>query len=166
MALTQNPWTFINSADGKFMIATCTTACDTTLLDEYTLKTPKELDTRRPYTLTVSHAATKDAQAIPLDIWVGWTDDFVITGNNTTVGSTSGAKYKRLTDDCVEAVTTLKRTFLIDPDFAGTEVVAVANVANGYKIRGCPAPYHAYHLDGGSALSADLTTWVIIQAKK
>ncbi len=166
MSLTQNPWVVTTSTSGKFMVAKCTTACDATLLDEYTLKTPAALDTSRPYTLFVSAAATKDGQAVPLDLWLGFSDNFVISGNNTSVVAVDGAKFKRLTDDVVLAVGNVQHAFLIDPNLPVADVVTVAAIATGYKVRCAPAPYHAFHLDGGTALSADLVTWTIVQHSK
>jgi len=85
----------------------------------------------------------------------------VVSG--ASVVATRGAKFKQLFDDCVLAVTPLIYTFLIDPTLIVADVVTVAAIATGPKIKVPPAPYFAFNLNGGSTLAAATATWYIVQ---
>jgi hypothetical protein len=161
MALTQGAWTSktVNGA----LVSSCTVTATTAENDAYTLKTPKELDTSRPFLLSVVYSATPDGQATPFDIWVGYGDDFALTGNDSTVAATSGAKYKQIFDDTVLAVTPLVYTFAIDPYLPVADVVTVAAIATGPKVKVPVAPYYAFNLNGGSTLNAHTATFTIVQ---
>lgn len=162
MALTQSAWTDV-SANGQ-MILECTVAQTTGETDAYTLKTPKgKLDSTRPWNLFVEAAATPDGQALPVDVWVGYEDNFVLSGQGANVVATNGARYKQITDDAVLAVTPLAHSFLIDPNLRDADVVTVAAIASGYKSNIPAAPYYAFNLNGGSALAATTVTWRIVQ---
>ena len=161
MAIAQNAWTS-NTVNG-FMVATCTFASDASLFDTYTLKIPANLlDGTKPWLAFFSAAATIDAQAVPMEIWVGYDDNFALTGDTPTLG-TSGGLFKQLTDDLVLAVTTVEHVFLIHPNLGVADVVTVAAIATGYKANVPASPYYAFAINGGSAISADLITVRVVQ---
>jgi hypothetical protein len=166
MALTQSAWT-VTSANGR-LIAKCTVTATTAENDAYTLKTPIELDTTKPWSLSLECSATPDGAALPLDLWIGWSDLFALSGDGANVVSTvnsvrTGAKYKQIFDDVVLAVTTLNYVFHFDPELAVADVVTVAAIASGPKVKIPVAPYYAFNLNGGSTLNAHTATWTIIQ---
>lgn len=163
MALTQSGWTPKSSKNGRSQMWSCTVTATTAENDAYTLKTPSELDTTKPFTVGLVFSATPDGQALPIDIWVGFDDSFVLSGDGASVVATRGAKFKQLFDDCVLAVTPLIYTFLIDPTLIVADVVTVAAIATGPKIKVPPAPYFAFNLNGGSTLAAATATWYIVQ---
>ena len=162
MALTQNTW--VKSTSNGYHKWECTVVQTTAENDAYTLKTPKELDGSKQWAMSMSAAATADGAALPLDLWVGYNDDFALSGNNTAVtAGTNGAEYKQICDDCVLAVSTLKYTFIMDPNLPVADVTTVAAIANGFKVRTPIAPYYAFNLDGGGTLNATTVTWTIFQ---
>lgn len=156
MALTQGAWT-TKSVAGR-LVATCNVAFTTAENDAYTLKTPSALDTSKPWTLIVKPAATADGVALPVDLWIGYGDDFALSGDSTTVAATSGAEFKNIIDDASAATA---RAVFIDPTLAQTEVVAIAT--GGLKSRVPVAPYYAINLDGASTLNATNCDFYIIQ---
>ena len=163
MALTQGVW--VKSTSNGYNKWECTVAHTNSENDAYTLKTPKELDGSKQWVMSMSASATADGAALPLDLWVGYNDDFALSGNNTAVtAGTNGAEYKQICDDCVLAVDTLKYTFIMDPELPVADVVTVAAIANGYKVRTPIAPYYAFNLDGGGTLNNSITTtWTLFQ---
>lgn len=161
MALTQGAWTE-KTVNGVYR-TTCNVAFTTAENDAYTLKTPKGLDVTRAWTLIVAAAATADDQAVPFDLWIGSDEDFVVSGNDGSVTATSGAMWKVITDDVVLAVTTVEHVFLMDPYLATADVVAVANIKTGYKLRIPIVPYYAFNLDGGTTLAATNCDFTIVQ---
>lgn len=160
MALTQSAWTDA-SANGKF-VATCTVAATTSENDAYTLKTPKGLKVDQPWTLIVKTSAASDGAAVPLDLWVGYSDNFVLSGNDSTVAATDGVNYKQITDDIGYSAAS-SACFFFDPQQAVADVVTIAAIATGYKVKIPIAPYYAFNLDGGSTLLAHTATYIIIQ---
>jgi len=164
MALTQTAWAE-KSANSKY-VATCTVTATTAENDAYTLKTPSGLDTSKPFVVSLTCSATPDGQALPIDIWCLWDDDAELTGdgaNVTTTPSNKGGKFKQIFDDCVLAVTPLVYSFVIDPDLPVADVVTVAAIATGPKVRVPRAPYYAFNLNGGSTLAAQSHYWTISQ---
>lgn len=162
MALVKGAWSTPVTVNGKLKTS-CTVTYTTGETDAQTLKTPKEIDGSKPFTLFVSSAATPSASALPLKLWIGFADDFAVTGQGSSVVSKNGAYWKQLTDDCVLAVGDVRHAFLIDPDLPVSDVVTVAAIATGYKIRSPKGiPYFVFHLDGTS-LNATSTTFTIIQ---
>lgn len=166
MALTQSAWTVSSLGEGekKTLVASCTVTATTAENDAYTLKTPTQLDPRKPWILGLVTSATPDGQALPVDLWVGYSDSFALSGDGANVVATgTGAKYKQIMDDVVLAVTPLMYVWQMDPDLAVADVVTVAAIATGLKIKVPVAPYYAFNLNGGSTLAAATATWVIIQ---
>lgn len=161
MALTQSAWS--TTTVGKHLISTCTVAATTAENDAYTLKTPAELDTTKPFTVGLTFSGTPDGSALPVDIWLGWSDDFALSGDGASVAATDGAKFKQIFDNVVGAVSGLVYVFTIDPDLPVADVVTVAAIATGPKVRVPSAPYYAFNLNGASTLAAETATWTIIQ---
>lgn len=160
MALTQSAWT-VSSVNNRLK-AVCTVAATTAENDAYTVKTPKELDPTRPWTLIASTSAATDAAAVPVDIWCGTSDNFVISGNDGTVAATDGFNYKQIVDDVGYGAASVAAWYM-DPFQAVADVVTIAAIATGYKVKIPICPYYAFNLDGGSTLLAHTTTWTIIQ---
>jgi len=163
MALTQSAWT--DSKVGTLYNSSCTVIGDGSLLDVYTLKTSTDLDPTKPWLLYVTMAATADAEAVPLEIWVGYSSSFALTGDDSTLAATDGAVFKQIYDDVVLAVDPLKYVFNMVPGLKVADVVAVANIATGNKIGVPIAPYYAFCLNGGSALTATTYTFRIVQVQ-
>ena len=166
MSLTQSAWSD-TSANG-LLVSSCTVQATTGETDAYTLKTSKKLDPTRPFYVSLECSATPDAQALPADIWTGWSDVFALSGQGASVVSTvssveTGAKFKQFFDDVVLAVTTLNYVFLFDPDLAVADVVAVSAIATGPKIKIPVAPYYVFNLNGDTTLNAHIATWRVIQ---
>lgn len=164
MALTQGAWT--KTASEGYNKWECTVLQTSSENDAYTVKTPAELDGTRPWHMAMSASATADGAALPLDIWLGFNDTFALSGNNAAVtAGSNGYKFKQLCDDCVLAVTTLKYSFMFDPNLPVADVVTVAAIAAGYKARIPAAPYYAFNLNGAGTLNDAITvTWTIYQA--
>ncbi len=161
MTITQNAWT--HKTRNGFMVATCTFASDASLYDTYTLKIPANLiDGTKPWLAFFSAAATIDAQATPLEIWVGYDDNFELTGDTPTL-ATSGGMFKELTSDIRLAVLTVEHVFLMHPDLGVADVVTIGAIATGYKANVPASPYYAFAINGGSAISADLITVNVVQ---
>lgn len=163
MALTQGAWS--SKTVNGVMVASCTVVSTTAESDAYTLKTPTTLNPRKPWFLVYYASATPDGQALPLDIWMGFDSDFAITGDSTTVAATSGVQFKQIFDDVVLAVTPLFYCFEMDPALPVADVVTVAALTTGPKVRIPVAPYYAFNLDGGSTLAAVTHYFKIIQAQ-
>lgn len=161
MAIESNAWT-TKTVNG-FLVMTSTFKCDAALFDTYTLKTPANtIDGTKPFALFMSAAATLDAEAVPFNLWIGYEDNFALSGDTPTL-ATNGGHYVQLTDDLVLAVTTVEHVFHIHPDLGVADVVTAAVIATGYKVNVPPSPYYAFAVDGGSAISADLITAVVVQ---
>lgn len=162
MSVTSNVWakTTVNG----FMVLTSTFASDAALYDTFTLKTPAgSVDGTRPFCMFLSAAATLDASdAVPLEVWVGYNDDFALSGEQD-MSATNGAFFKTLTDDCKLAVTTVQHIFLIHPNLVVADVVTVGAILTGYKVNVPAAPYYVIAIDGTTAISADLITCRIVQ---
>ena len=161
MALTQGAWSekFVN---GQYVIE-CDIIHTTAETDAYTLKTPKGLDTTKPFTIFYSALVAADAQALPMDLWYGFSDDFVLSGQGASVIATDGAMWKQILDDAVTGITTVKLGILIDPNLAVADVVTIAAVATGLKVRGAIAPYLVINIDGATTLNAVTHTFTIVQ---
>jgi hypothetical protein len=154
--LTIGAWSE-DTVNGRY-VATCTVTATTADYDIYTAKTPKGLDPSKPWTLFVNTAsATLDATsaAIPVDLYIGFSDSFAITENNAPVVS-NGVLYKEdIYDDCRTAIGAI----LMHPNLMVAEDVAGV----GAKCLVPIAPYYAFNLDCASALSAGDCTFKIVQ---
>ena len=163
MALTQSAWT--DSKVGTLYNSSCTVIATTNENDAYTLKTSTDLDPTLPWVLYYVSAATGDAQAVPLELWVGYSSSFAITGDSTTIGATDGARFKQIYDDVVLAVSPLVYCWNMVPGLKVADVVGVANILTGNKIGVPIAPYYAFNLNGGSTLAATTHTFRIVQVQ-
>lgn len=171
-ANTVSAWTEsrVGYAGGSVYKATCTVLADTANIDANTLKTPRGLDVRRPWTLVYTAATTPDGSALPLDIWMGYADDFVLTNDANATTATSGAVCKQLVDDVVLAVAARPFVIQLVPhthDIGGSvaDVVAVASPqVSSLKSRLPIAPYYALSLNGASTLAAVVSTYIILQS--
>ncbi len=161
MTITRSAWAD-ESVNGQ-LILKCTVVATTAEKDAWTLKTPKDtIDGTRPWTLFLEFSATPDGEALPVDLWLGYADNFIVSGDNPAVAN-FGALYKQILDDCVLAVTPLAYSWLIDPNLADADVITVGAIASGLKVQVPPAPYYAFALNGGSTLAAVTATWRIVQ---
>lgn len=159
MALTQGAWT-VKTVNNR-LICTCTVATDgSDTIDLPTLKTPKELDGTKPFTVFIKSAGTIDASAAYIDLWGGYADDFVLTiSSNAVNGATSGAELFAGTTDIKAGGSFALR---VVPGSQGG-VAQVTTFPGAVAV--VPAlPYYAINLDGTDALAdtADLT-YVIVQ---
>ena len=157
MALTQGAWS-TKSANG-FSVHTCSIVV-TALDDAYTLKTPKGLDPKKQWLLYVTTSATGDQSAIPVDLWVGFSDSFALSGNEA-VAATDGANFKQIADDIVLAVDPIWYCWVMDPYSVVTDDVTY-NAGAQFNVKVPIAPYYAFNLDGGSDLATTIT-WKIVQ---
>lgn len=134
--LTQTDWT--PSSVNEQRVWTCTVTATIADYDIYTKKTPKGLDPNKPWTLIVNSAgATLDdtAAAMPVDLYLGWSDDFVITENNAPVVS-GGVLYKSdIFDDVrtgVGCIQMFPGNVTITEDVAGVGAKCYAPIAPYY----------------------------------
>lgn len=162
MALTQSAWD--EKVVNGVYTATCTVASTTAENDAYTKRTPAGLDPSKPWTLFYSASATPDGSALPLDLWVGYDSAFDLSGDGANVVATgTGSNYKSIYDDVVLAVSPISYSFAFDPLQQVADVVTVAAIATGNKVKIPVAPYYAFNLDGASTLAAVTHTFVITQ---
>jgi len=160
MALTQSAWTD-TTVDGQF-ISTCTVIATTNETDAYTLKTTTGLNPELPWKLIFHSIAAGDGQALPLEIYVGYSASFALSGQGASVVVTDGALFSQLYDDVRPAVGAGGAlTFLMSPDTEVVDVVTTTN--NPAKMQIPVAPRYAFNLNGGSALVATTHTFIIIQ---
>jgi hypothetical protein len=161
MALTQSAWTegWVNG----IYTAICTVISTTAENDAYTLKTPANLDGSKPWTLFYKASGTPDGSALPLQVAVGHSDNFAITGDGATIGATDGSLFKQVMDDVVLAVSPLEYSFNFNPSLGVADVVTVAAIATGLKANIPIAPYYAFNLNGASTLNAVTHTFKITQ---
>lgn len=137
---------------------TCKVTATTADLDIYTKKTPKGLDPHRPWTLFVNTAgATLDdtSAAIPVDLYIGWDDQFALTENNAPVVA-HGVLYKV---DIFDDARTACAAILMHPNLTVAEDVA----GGAAKCYVPVAPYYIFNLDCASALSAGDCSFKIVQ---
>jgi hypothetical protein len=160
MALTQSAWT--ESSVNGFYKATCTVLPETSDTDAYTLKTPSGLNGSKPFTLHVQFSDTPDASALPFEVWIGYGDNFALSGQGASVVAADGAYFKQLFDNVVGAVGK-DYAFLIDPSLPVADVVTVAAIATGPKCRIPASPSYIFNCNGASTLAAETATYTIIQ---
>lgn len=162
MGLTQSAWT--ESSVNGLLVLTCTVVATTSETDSYTLKTPaRTIDGTMPWNLYYWAAVTPDGQALPIDIWLGYEDNFALSGQGASVVAVNGGMYKQILDDCRTAIINYEHGHLLDPNLRKADVVTIAAIASGLKCNIPAAPYYAFNLDGGSALVATTMNWRIVQ---
>ena len=157
MALTQGAWVE-KSVNGQYVAY-----CDvTSTVAEYihaTLKSPKGLDTTKPYLLVVnSESATLDdtSAVIPVDVYAGYSEDFALSVTTSTLTVTDGAL---IANDMIADVRTAIGAVIVDPN------LQIANAA-GVVCRGAAAGYHGYTATAASVLSAETCRFVVMQASE
>jgi len=165
-AETINEWSPIVTKQTKFAVWKSTLVVnDNGESDIWTKRTPATLNPDKAFDLLLTTSQTADAQALPVRLWGGWSDDFVLAGDTTTVAATNGVQIGQVLDDCVLSVTN-GILFHFDPDSPVANVVTIAAVASGLKVRIPKMPYYILHFDGGSTLAASTTyTLWLIQKK-
>lgn len=163
MSLTQSAW--VDESANGFLVLTCTVHQTSSETDAYTLKTPANtVDGTRPWRLSHTSDKAPETGALPVDIWIGYADNFVLSGQGASVVAASGAWYMQINDQGEGAGLDVEYSYLIDPNLGIADVVTVSAIASGYKVNVPASPYYAFNFNGGSALSDDCTTtWKITQ---
>jgi len=163
MAVTQGAWS-VSSVNG-FKVIQCDVALtgSDSETDTYTLKTPKDLNPEKQWLLFLTFNDTPDGQALPVDLWYGYSDSFALSGQGANVVAADGAQHKQILDDCVSAVSGIEMVWIMDPHTTVADDVTY-NAGVSANVKTPIAPYYAFALDGGSALTTARTaTWTIIQ---
>jgi hypothetical protein len=159
MALTQSAWTekYVNG----LYVAECNVIATTAESDAYTKKTPANLEPDKEWTLFFYSTIAAD-NTVPIDLWVGYSDNFLMSGDSTTVTATDGTNYKQIMDDAVAAIAGNPYVWIMDPNLAVADVVTAAAIGSGLKIKVPVAPYYAFNIDGAT-LVATTSYWKIVQ---
>lgn len=152
--------------------AYCTLTIDTANTQAGTYKTPMGLDVRRPWTLIYSADATPDSGQTPImELWGGYSSSFALTNTSgvSTQVATDGAFVIQMLDDVTLAVTAKPFVFQLNPSVRESgsvaDVVTVAAIATGFKVRIPVLPYYAFNINADSTFSgAQVLTFRILQA--
>lgn len=175
-ANTRSAWTEkrVGYTSGSLYIASCTVLSAVANWNAYTYKTPRGLDVKRPWTLVHYSSADPSAGETPkLNLWGGYADDFEVantSGMVATATATSGSKIIELIDDLTTIISTLPAVIQLIPNCfndggAVANVVTVAAIATGLKVRIPLLPYYAVGIDSTAVLDATTAYYYIIQAK-
>lgn len=158
MSLTQSAWT--KSTVNKRLVLKCTVTSTTGETDTYTLKTPiNALDPTRPWLLVVNAAATDISDATdPVDIWAGYSDSFVLSGQGASVTATDGGE---VASDVMDGVSDETLITTVNPNRTAAKVQAATGTAG--EVNAGTAPYYAINVDGGGARKDADTIFYIIQ---
>lgn len=161
MGLTQSAWdeSFVNG----IYTATCNVAIGLTTDDDaYTKKTPAGLDPSKLWTLYFYSTIAAD-NTVPIDVWVGWDDQFALSGNHTTVTAGAyGALYSRIMDDAVAAILDNPYIWIMNPYAQEADIVTAAAVGNGLRVKIPIFPYYVFNCNGAD-LVATTCYWKITQ---
>ena len=163
-AQTQTAWTISTVNGFKIMTSTATTDANNEV--NWSLKTPVELDTSKPWSLIVSASAAQDGAAAPLMIWGGYSDDFALAGTTARATATDGVQLGELTDDLGYGGAVAGMHFAMSPGSTGlANVVTIAALATGMRHNVPVFPYYAFELmaDDGNTLLAHTLTFKIVQ---
>ena len=133
--------------------------------DIFTKRTPKTLDPSKPFSVAVQFSNTPDGAGLPIKLWAGFADDFALSGDTTTVAATNGFQVKQILDVAEGAVTN-PYVIYCDPQLPVADVVAVASIGSGLKVRTPELPYFIVHFDGASTLTASISYYIWIIQKK
>lgn len=161
MALTQSAWT--NTIVEGRLISTCTVLPTTGETDAYTLATSTALNPTKKFLLIYEAAVAPNGEAMPLDLWLGWSISSALSGQDAAVLGTDAVYYKKLFDDIVSAISPVSLSFVLDPTLTVADVVTIAAVTSHPKCLVPVAPYYIFNLNGGSALVATTSKFTIIQ---
>lgn len=152
--LTQGDWT--GESHNGITTWTCTITATVADYDLYTKKTPEGLDPHKPWTLIVNSAAeTVDGTTLPVDLYIGWDDQFALAANNAPTVS-HGVLYKADVFDDVQGGI---GAILMHPNLTVAEDVAGVAAKCYVPI----APYYAFNLDGAGTLNAVDCSFKIVQ---
>ena len=163
-AQTQTAW--VETSINGFTVLSSTALTDAANEVNWSLKTPKALDTSKPWSLIVSASAAQDGAAAPLMLWGGYSDDFALAGTTARATATDGVQIGELTDDLGYAGAVLGMNFAMTPGSSGlANVVTVAAVATGMRHNVPVFPYYAFELmaDDAATLLAHTLTFKIVQ---
>jgi len=175
-ANTASAWTEsrVGYASNSLYIASCTVLADTGNYAAYSLKTPRGLNVAKPWTLIAYFSADPVVTGTALlNLWGGYSDDFVMatTPGAAAITATSGGHIKELCDNTTTLLVTLPWICQITPNSFNSEgavadVVTVAAIASGPKVRVPLMPYYAVGIDvAANVLDAVTAYYKIIQAK-
>lgn len=159
---TATAWTVKSVGDQTVASSTCTTAA--TNLCNFTLRTPNEIDCTKKYTLVVAASAAQDGAAAPIAIYFSTAEDaLVLAGTTGRPTVTGGAEYGNIIDDLGYSGAVLGESFIIDPELPVADVVTIAAVATGLKVRVPAAANHCYSMNAasGTLLAATLTFTIL-----
>ncbi len=163
MALSQGAWAASTVNDR--LVLKCTVTSTTSETDTYTLRTPKAgepgggLDPTRPWILVVNALGTDTSDNTdPVDIWAGYSDSFVLSGQGASVTATDGGEVaSAVMDDTSDEALFVT----VNPNRTVAKVQAVTGTAG--EVNAGTAPYYAINVDGGGARKAADTIFYIIQ---
>jgi hypothetical protein len=152
-------------------VASCTVLAAVANWNAYTVKTPLGLDVRKPWSLQVYYSGDISGSGTPaLYLWYGYADDFAVANTDGMVAAstaTSGAGKIKLLDNVATIISTLPLTIQMTPNVAMlssvADVVTVAAIATGPKVRIPVMPYYSIGVDGGGVLAAVTGYYKIIQ---
>ena len=156
--ITQTAWV-PSTVNGHLVLKCNLTQVSTTLYDNFTLKTPKELDPTKPWILIVNTlgAATGDGAGLPVDMWAGFGEDFALADNSgTDVTVTSGFEVAGSIMDDIHSEKLASR---IDPTYSGGRIQAITDTAGHINLG--TAPYYVVNMDDAGELGA-VTTYIVI----
>ena len=166
-ANTLSDWTTQKavSRDG-FMESYCTCLIDTANVVAWTKKTPEFLKPEKPWTLLVSFSGATDTGATPLDIYLGYNSNAALSGTASATASNC-VKYKQVLDDCGYTDPTIAKAIIFDPSLGVADVVTIAAVANGLKVKVPIMPHYLFNITANSGQLLGVTvTFRIIQYQK
>lgn len=147
MAFTASAWSVgsMKVAGKDVLVLECDLAIDATgtVNDAYTKPIP-HIDPLRPFTLFVNtDGETLDASALPVDLWGGFSTEFVLAGDGATVAATDG--------------TLLKAGLIANANIpASAKYDPVENTAHPM------APIYALNLNGASTLNTNVNCHIVI----
>ncbi|KKN17916.1 hypothetical protein LCGC14_0960950 [marine sediment metagenome] len=155
--ITQTAWV-ATTINGHLVLKCNLTQVSTALYDNFTLKTPKELDPTKSWLLFVNTTAvaTGDGAGLPVDLWAGYDDNFALTGAASDVSVTSGYEVAGSIMDDVHSEKLASR---IDPNYNGAVIQAATDTAGMINVG--TAPYYAINMDDAGELGA-VTTYIVI----
>lgn len=170
MALTYSPTTgWAERTEGKFWVASQAITNTTSETDVYTTITPTGLDGSKPWMLMLTYSATLDTGQTPnVELWVANDRDAVLSSESPPVPVPAGSayKYREILDDSILAVSPIVYVWQMDPELPVAEVVTVAAINTGLKLR-CPAaPGYFIVINGDSTASAGVVTTVTIMQQR
>jgi hypothetical protein len=171
----RSAWTekIVGYASNRVYVANCTVLAAVANWNAYTVKTPRGLDVKRPFTLQVYFSGDISGSGTPtLNIWGGYDDDFQVAntdGMTAASTATSGAGKIKILDNVATVISTLPLAVQVTPHSfnsggAVADVVTIAAIATGPKVRVPCLPYYAFGVDGGAVLAAVTGNYKIIQA--